>query len=70
MAMRNMNWHNFIPRIFVLRERCPLCHATEFQVAMPSPVTNLLRSIAVRRVRCTNCWRRYYWIRAGRIRHS
>ena len=68
MRMRDLNWHNGIPQFFVMRERCPLCRATEFQVSMPSPVTNLLRTFAIRRVRCMNCWRRYYWFRLGKLR--
>lgn len=70
MRLRDLNWHNGIPKFFIVRERCPLCRTTEFQVSMPTPVTTLLRLFAIRRVRCMNCWRRYYWLKAGRIRHS
>jgi len=65
----DMNWHRGIPRLFVLREHCPLCRATEFQVSMPNPLNNLLRAFSIRRVRCMNCWRRYFWLKPGRIHH-
>lgn len=65
MQLRDLNWHNGIPKLFVLRERCPLCRATEFQLSSQNPFNSLLRSMAIRRVRCMNCWRRYYWLTNG-----
>jgi C4-type Zn-finger protein len=51
-----------------MRERCPLCRATEFQLSAQTVLTPLLRFFSIRRVRCMNCWRRYYWFRVGKIR--
>jgi hypothetical protein len=59
--LSDMNWCNGIPRLVVVNERCPLCHATEFQISMSHPLTNFFSAFWLHRVRCMNCWRRYYW---------
>ncbi len=56
-----LNWHRGLPRLLVVEERCPLCAATEFQMSMSHPLTSFLSALWIRRVRCMNCWRRYYW---------
>jgi hypothetical protein len=70
MRIRDLNWHNGIPQFFVVRERCPLCRATEFNLSAQHPLKQVLRYVAIRPVRCANCWRRYYWLKPGRIRHG
>jgi len=57
-----LNFHNGLPRMLVLRELCPVCRATEFQTSMSHPLTSLLALFSIRPVRCMNCWRRYYWL--------
>jgi len=69
MRLRDLNWHHGIPKFLVIRERCPLCRATEFQMSLSSPITRGLRFLAIRRVRCMNCWRRYYWLKIGSPHH-
>lgn len=50
------------PRILWGRRNCPLCTSIEFQVADFSSWDRALALFALNPVRCTNCWRRYYWL--------
>jgi len=70
MRIGDFNWHNGIPQFFVVRERCPLCLATAFNLSAQHPLKQVLRVFAIRPVRCANCWRRYYWLKPGRIRQN
>ena len=67
MRLRDLNWHNGIPRFFVFRERCPLCRTREFHASMSHPFRSILRFVAIHPVRCQNCWRRFYWLKPGTI---
>jgi hypothetical protein len=70
MRIRDLNWHNSIPRLFVVRERCPLCLATKFNLSARHPLRLVLRCVAIRPVRCASCWRRFYWLKPGRIHND
>jgi hypothetical protein len=61
MEIANRNWPSSIPRILWKRHECPRCSSIEFRAAESHPLDPLLRSFALRPVRCVNCWRRYYW---------
>ena len=67
MKIRDLNWHNGIPRYVVFRERCPICRTREFHASMSHPLRSVLQYLAVHPVRCQNCWRRYYWLKPGSI---
>lgn len=49
------------PHILWWRRNCPLCSSIEFQAAELGSWDNALGLLALNPVRCTNCWRRYYW---------
>jgi len=70
MHLRDLNWHHGIPTYFVLRERCPLCRATEFHPSVSHPFRSILRFLAIHPVRCQNCWRFYYWLKFSTLRRT
>ncbi len=60
------HWPIWMPRILWLRRECPLCTSIEFRAGEAGPFDSVLRILALRRVRCVNCWRKYYWfVRMG-----
>lgn len=61
MDIAGMNWPGSVPRLLWMRRECPLCSSIEFQTAESHPLDRLLVLLALRPVRCVNCWRRYYW---------
>ncbi len=43
------------------RHECPRCTSVHFKPAEERSFDGLLSMLALRPVRCTFCWRRYYW---------
>jgi hypothetical protein len=56
-----LNWPSRIPRVLLIRRKCPLCTSIEFKAAEPISIDILFGMFALYPVRCVNCWRRYYW---------
>src|ERR1700758_5158522 len=61
METQNLSWPGWLPRVLWLRRECPLCTSVEFCAEDSRPLDRALRILAMRRVRCVNCWRRYHW---------
>lgn len=61
MITASLNWHAWLPPVIWLRHECPSCGSKEFKPAEAHPFDGLLALFALRPVRCTFCWRRYYW---------
>ena len=65
-AALNLAVSDWLPRILLIRRECPLCTSIRFRTEDPTSLDRALRVLAMRRVRCVNCWRRYYWfVRVG-----
>jgi hypothetical protein len=60
MSLNSMNWPRLLPRL-LWRRQCPLCTSVDFQEAELEPMDTVLRLFLLTPVRCSNCWRRYYW---------
>jgi hypothetical protein len=68
METPTLSWPNWLPRMLWIRRECPLCTSVEFRSEDHGGLDRTLRILAMRRVRCVNCWRRYYWfVRVGSI---
>jgi hypothetical protein len=68
METPTLSWPNWLPRMLWIRRECPLCTSVEFRSEDHGGLDRTLRILAMRRVRCVNCWRRYYWFaRVGSI---
>jgi hypothetical protein len=61
METQSLSWPSWLPRVLWIRRKCPLCTSVQFRAEEPSYPDKALRVLAMRRVRCVNCWRRYYW---------
>jgi hypothetical protein len=61
MQTQTLSWPNWLPRVLWVRRECPLCTSIQFRTEEPASLDRALRVLAMRRVRCVNCWRRYYW---------
>jgi hypothetical protein len=61
MNTANWNWPNWLPHLLWMRHACPRCNSVTFKPAEAHSFDELLSMFAVRGVRCTFCWRRYYW---------
>jgi hypothetical protein len=59
MAIAGLNLAAYFPKL--LWRVCPLCSSVKFKTAESYPFDRPLRLLALRPVRCVNCWRRYYW---------
>jgi hypothetical protein len=63
MSIETMTWPRWLPRVLWIRRMCPRCNSVQFKAAELRPLDSLLGLLfALRPVRCTACWRRYYWI--------
>jgi hypothetical protein len=54
-------WPNWLPHVILLKHQCPRCNSVGFKPAERHSFDGLLALFALRPVRCTFCWRRYYW---------
>ena len=61
MDIAGFTWSSSVPQVLWTRRECPRCSSIEFKDAESHPVDRLMGLIALRPVRCVNCWRRYYW---------
>lgn len=61
MNITGPNWPSRLPRLLWMGRTCPLCSSIEFRSAEPELLDRLLVLLALRPIRCVNCWRRYYW---------
>jgi len=61
MNIAGLNWPGRFPRVLWFQRACPLCSGVEFKTAEATFADSLLRILALRPIRCVNCWRRYYW---------
>jgi hypothetical protein len=62
MSGATITWPNWLPRVLWMRRMCPSCTSIEFKPAELRPLDGVLALFFLRPVRCTSCWRRYYWI--------
>lgn len=60
MSVRVMNWPNWLPRLLLIRRKCPCCNSVKFKPGELRAFDWLLGLFALRPVRCMFCWRRYY----------
>ena len=58
---RSWNWPNWAPQVIWVGHECPRCTSTKFKPAEMRSFDGLLGILLLRPVRCTFCWRRYYW---------
>lgn len=54
-------WPNWLPRVLWFRHACPCCNSVQFKPSEMHSLDVLFSMFALRSVRCTFCWRRYYW---------
>jgi hypothetical protein len=66
MNAASVSWPRLMPRL-LWRRKCPLCTSTSFQEALPERVDLLFHLLGFAPIRCSNCWRRYYWPSARRL---
>jgi hypothetical protein len=61
--MNTENWirPTWLPHVLWIHHTCPCCTSVKFKPAEDRSYDGLLRMFALRAVRCTFCWRRYYW---------
>ena len=60
-ATRDWNWPNWVPHLIWIKHECPRCRSVEFRPDELRSFDGLLGMLGLRPVRCTFCWRRYYW---------
>lgn len=61
MNTANWIWPNWLPHVLWISRACPRCNSIQFKPAEVHAFDGLLGMFALRAVRCTYCWRRYYW---------
>jgi hypothetical protein len=54
-------WPTWIPRVLWFRHVCPCCESVQFRPDASHSLDGLCALFALHPVRCTFCWRRYYW---------
>jgi hypothetical protein len=64
MSVATLTWPNWLPRVLWIRRVCPHCSSVEFRPAELRSIDGFLGMFVLRPVRCTLCWRRYYWLSA------
>lgn len=62
MSETSWVWPAWLPRMPLLRRKCPVCNSVKFKTAELRPIDGFLGLLALRPVRCKFCWRRYYWV--------
>jgi hypothetical protein len=62
MWSSSRDWPEWLPHLLAIRRVCPRCNSRKFKPAELRALDGLLAMFALRPVRCTFCWRRYYWI--------
>jgi len=62
MSSAGRNWPDWLPHPLWIRRECPRCNSVKFKPAELRALDGLLAMFALRPVRCTFCWRRYYWL--------
>lgn len=53
---------DWLPRVLLIKRMCPRCTSIEFKPAELRPYDGLIAMFFLHPVRCTSCWRRYYWL--------
>ena len=53
-------WPNWLPRVLWFRRVCPCCESIHFKSSEAHSMDQLCSLFALRPIRCTFCWRRYY----------
>lgn len=53
-------WPNWLPRVLWFRRVCPCCESVHFKSSEVHSLDQLCSLFALRPIRCTFCWRRYY----------
>jgi len=56
------SWPDWLPHLLLIRRECPRCSSRTFKPAESRLIDSLLSMFAMHPVRCTYCWRRYYWM--------
>ena len=54
------SWRAGFSRLIGSPKECPVCTSIEFTDAEFHPLDRSLSFLALRPIRCVNCWRRYY----------
>ena len=62
MSAESISWPTWLPHVLWIRRKCPSCTCTEFKPAETRAVDALLAMFLLRPIRCTWCWRRFYWL--------
>ena len=61
MSVAATSWPDWLPRVLWFRRASPCCDSVKFKPAELKPLDGVWAMFAFRPVRCTFCWRRYYW---------
>jgi hypothetical protein len=61
MHTANLEWPLWLPHLILREHKCPRCNSVQFRSDTQRGYDGLLALFALRPVRCTFCWRRYYW---------
>jgi hypothetical protein len=54
-------WPNWLPRVLWFQRVCPCCESVRFKSSEAHSMDQLCSLFALHPIRCTFCWRRYYW---------
>lgn len=61
MYTANLNWLAWLPHVIWRKHECPRCGSSKFKSAESHSYDGVLAMFALLPVRCTFCWRRFYW---------
>lgn len=54
-------WPNWLPRVLWFHHVCPCCESVHFKPSEAHSLDLICSLFALRPIRCTFCWRHYYW---------
>lgn len=54
-------WPNWLPRVLWFKHICPCCKSVHFKSSEAHDLDQICSLFVLRPIRCTFCWRRYYW---------
>lgn len=60
-------WPNWLPRVLWFGLVCPCCESVHFKSSEAHSLDQLCSLFALHPIRCTFCWRRYYWFSLRRV---
>jgi hypothetical protein len=64
MSRATSYWPQQLPHL-LWKHQCPLCTSLDFEAAEIGGGDFLMKLFHATPVRCSNCWRRYYWFKSA-----